>query len=90
MAPMFAPELKRPVARARSLLGNHSATVLMQAGKLAASPRPRKNIAIPKVATETAPPGAMAATLHNTMAMAKPLRVPSRSVRRPALTSPMA
>ena len=34
MAPMLAPELKTPVARARSLLGNHSATVLMQAGKV--------------------------------------------------------
>ena len=32
-APMFAPALKIPVARARSRRGNHSATVLMAAGK---------------------------------------------------------
>ena len=33
-APTFVPELKMPVASARSFLGNHSATVLMEAGKL--------------------------------------------------------
>src|SRR5271170_1657341 len=42
MAPTLEPQLKRPVARARSFLGNHSATVAMAAGKLAASERPRK------------------------------------------------
>jgi hypothetical protein len=62
----------------------------MQAGKLAASPRPRKNIAMPNVRTELAAPGDMAATLHNTMAMASPLRVPSQSVNHPAPTSPIA
>jgi hypothetical protein len=54
MLPMLAPELKIPVASARSRLGNHSATVLIQAGKLAASPRPSKNMATPKVTTENA------------------------------------
>src|SRR6185295_7131035 len=39
-APTFVPELKMPVASARSWRGNHSATVLMAAGKLPASPRP--------------------------------------------------
>src|ERR1700733_5539509 len=37
----LAPELKRPVARARSSEGNHSVTALMAAGKLPDSPRPR-------------------------------------------------
>ena len=32
-----------PVASARSFLGNHSATVLMEAGKLPASPSPSRN-----------------------------------------------
>ena len=32
-APMFVPELKIPVASARSFFGNHSATVLIAAGK---------------------------------------------------------
>src|SRR5437762_6468869 len=39
-APTFVPELKMPVARARSFLGNHSATVLIEAGKAPDSPRP--------------------------------------------------
>jgi len=36
------------LAKARSFFGNHSATVLMEAGKLAASPRPRAKRAMPK------------------------------------------
>ena len=40
-APMLVPELKMPVARARSFFGNHSATALIDAGKLPASPSPR-------------------------------------------------
>src|ERR1043166_6217762 len=47
-APMFVPELKMPVASARSFLGNHSATVLIAAGKLPASPLPRNARATPK------------------------------------------
>ena len=42
MAPTLVPELKMPVASERSLCGNHSATVLMAAGKLPDSPRPRQ------------------------------------------------
>jgi hypothetical protein len=42
-APTFVPELKRPVASARSFLGNHSATALIEAGKLPASPSPSAN-----------------------------------------------
>ena len=34
-APMLVPELKRPVANARSFNGNHSATALIAAGKVA-------------------------------------------------------
>src|SRR5260370_38468366 len=41
MAPTLVPALKMPVARARSFLGNHSATLLMLAGKTPASPEPR-------------------------------------------------
>ena len=40
IAPVFVPALKIPVARARSFCGNHSATVLMEPGKMADSPRP--------------------------------------------------
>ena len=41
-APMLVPELKMPVASARSRFGNHSATVLIAAGKLPASPMPER------------------------------------------------
>src|SRR5262249_2525153 len=42
-APILVPELKRPVASARSFFGNHSATALIDAGKLPDSPKPRAN-----------------------------------------------
>ena len=89
MLPTLAPALKIPVAYARSRLGNHSATVLMQAGKFAASPRPSRNIASAKLATENAAPGSMAATLHRQMAIANALRVPSLSVSPPATSMAM-
>ena len=65
MAPALDPELKTPVARARSRFGNHSATVLMAAGKLPASPSPRRKRAQPKPNAEAARPCSMAATLHH-------------------------
>src|SRR5271163_2203533 len=45
-AEALEPELKRPVARARSSEGNHSVVALMAAGKLPDSPRPRKKRAM--------------------------------------------
>src|SRR5215472_17501703 len=47
VAPRLVPELNTPVASARSLLGNHSATVLTAAGKLPASPTPSATRATP-------------------------------------------
>src|SRR5204863_8397132 len=52
MAPTLVPALKIPVASARSLRGNHSATVLIDAGKLPDSPRPSRNLAARKPATD--------------------------------------
>ena len=69
MAPMLAPELKIPVARARSFLGNHSATVLMHAGKLADSPMPRAARATPNAKADAAAACATAARLHKPIAM---------------------
>src|SRR5437667_1835446 len=51
-APMFVPALKRPVANARSLRGNHSATVLIAAGKLPDSPSPSTKRTTMNPATE--------------------------------------
>src|SRR5689334_25116202 len=48
IAPIFDPELKIPVASARSLFGNHSATVLIAAGKFPASVTPSADLAIKK------------------------------------------
>src|SRR5258705_4502038 len=89
-APVFVPELKLPVASARSFLGNHSATVLIDAGKLPASPRPRKNRATPKPKTERAKAWPIAATLQNMIDNEKPFRVPIRSIKRPTPSSPSA
>src|ERR1700757_4156868 len=50
-ADAFDPELKRPVARARSSEGNHSVVALMAAGKLPDSPRPRRARQIMKPTT---------------------------------------
>jgi len=54
IAPMFVPELKIPVASARSFFGNHSATHLMLAGKTPASPNPKAERAITNVGRECA------------------------------------
>src|SRR6202795_3162180 len=51
-AEALEPELKRPVARARSSEGNHSVVALMAAGKLPDSPRPRRARAMQKPTTE--------------------------------------
>src|ERR1700734_3801554 len=50
-AETLEPELKRPVARARSSEGNHSVVALMAAGKLPDSPRPRRARQIMKPTT---------------------------------------
>jgi hypothetical protein len=51
VGPMLVPELKIPVAVDRSLVGNHSATALIAAGMLPASPSPRKKRAMPNPVT---------------------------------------
>src|SRR5690606_40728281 len=43
ITPTLVPALNIPVAKERSLLGNHSATVLILAGKFPASPKPSIN-----------------------------------------------
>src|SRR5271167_239604 len=50
-ADALEPELKRPVARARSSEGNHSVVALMAAGKFPDSPNPRKTRAMQKPMT---------------------------------------
>src|SRR5258708_31315402 len=70
MAPMLVPALKMPVAKARSFLGNHSATDLMLAGETPASPKPSAKRAAPKLTKEPSAAWAMEATLPKGMATA--------------------
>src|SRR5258705_13981198 len=74
MAPVLVPALKMPVASARSSLGNHSATVLIAAGKFAPPPGPRHARAPEKAARGRAKAGPLAARLHTTTPRAKPPR----------------
>ncbi|SAK46126.1 hypothetical protein AWB80_01003 [Caballeronia pedi] len=59
-----------PVARARSLRGNHSAVVLIAAGKLPPSPMPSNARTIAKPITEPTAACSIAAILHTNMASA--------------------
>ena len=69
-APMFAPELKMPVASARSRRGNHSAVVLIAAGKLPPSPMPSSARTIAKPVTEPTAACSIAAMLQTSIASA--------------------
>src|ERR1700720_197979 len=71
MAPALVPALKIPVARARSFLGNHSATHLMLAGKTPASPNPSAERAAAKLTKEPAAACAIEARLQKTIARAE-------------------
>src|SRR4029079_8566434 len=90
IAPTFDPALKIPVASARSLEGNHSATVLIDAGKLPDSPNPRAKRAALKPAVVLASAVDIADTLQITTEAANPRRVPMRSITRPAISNPNA
>src|SRR2546430_13230094 len=52
ITPTFVPALKMPVASARSLAGNHSATALMLAGNTPDSPKPSAIRAMKKLESE--------------------------------------
>src|SRR3954462_6306441 len=64
IAPTPAPELKIPVASARSLGENHSAVALIAAGKFPLSPNPRQKRATPKPNTDFTSAWLMAARLQ--------------------------
>src|SRR5260221_13444761 len=85
MAPTLVPALKMPVAKARSFLGNHSATLLMLAGKTPASPKPSAKRAAAKLRKEAAAACAMEARLPKVNATAQTPRGPKPSRRRPTL-----
>src|ERR1700724_4557410 len=76
-AEALEPELKRPVARARSSEGNHSVVALMAAGKLPDSPRPSRARQIMKPMTLLTSEVLMEAHPQTTMAMGSPALVPA-------------
>src|ERR1041384_1903396 len=78
--PTFVPELKIPVASARSFLGHHSPTDLIDGGKFAASARPSPKRAVQKPPTDRASPCAAAAMLQKMTASENPVLTPMRSM----------
>src|ERR1700736_6765001 len=87
-AEALEPELKVPVARARSSEGNHSVVALMAAGKFPDSPRPSMARAMQKPTTEPTRACDIEDSAQTVMAMAYPSFVPSLSMKRPAVRSP--
>src|SRR5690348_17899477 len=90
IAPTFDPALKIPVANARSRAGNHSATVLIDAGKFPDSPSPSAKRASANPFAVFASAVDIAAMLHAITDAESPFRVPKRSIMRPATRKPSA
>src|SRR5262252_7725418 len=88
IAPTLVPELKIPVAIARSFFGNHSVIALIDAGKLPDSPIPRLTRAAANCSTDPAAAWAIAERLQNNTASENPARVPSRSINVPTTSDP--
>src|SRR4051812_32416268 len=83
MTPTLVPELNKPVASARSFCGNHMATALMDAGKLAASASPSTKRTIMKPTTVPTSPCAAAASDHRISAPASAFLTPNLSTKNP-------
>ena len=81
ITPTLVPELKMPVASARSFCGNHIATALMDAGKLAASARPSTKRTIMKPSTVATRPCAAAAIDQRISAPASAFLTPNLSTK---------
>src|SRR5208337_3325246 len=88
IGPKFEPELNKLVAKLRSFLGNQSATVLTDDGKLPASLIPKQMRAAKNPLTVDTSACAMAARLQPVIEMAYPILVPNRSTKYPKNNSP--
>src|SRR6187200_291450 len=78
-APMEAPALIRPLAKAFSFGGYHSLTALIEAMKFPDSPAPRRNRNTPKPIAERTNPCSALDIDHQIMKKASEARVPNRS-----------
>ena len=88
--PMAAPELNRPCASARSLVGNHSALPFVAPGQLPASAIPKMPRNMLKLTTPLAKAWAMVARDQTPMERTKPTRVPTQSKIFPKMAWPNA
>ncbi len=86
----FVPALKIPVASARSSAGNHSATALVHAGKLAASVKPSTTRQPPNCAAPVTVACSADTIDHAVAATASPRLVPKRSISLPSTKNPIA
>src|SRR5205085_11732134 len=77
--PIAAPLLKIAMPKARSRIGNHSATVFAAPGQFPASPNPNTNRNALRLARPRANAWAIAATDQSTIEQTKPNFVPTRS-----------
>src|SRR4051812_31891337 len=82
--PIADPLSNSATAQPRSDFGNHSETVLVAPGQLAASPDPRRKRKNMKLLRPTAIEVIAAATEYQETASIKPRLVPSQSSTRPA------
>src|SRR6478672_741809 len=82
-APTAVPALIIPMAVARSLNGNHSATARVAAGKPPPSPTPSKNRLAASMAKFSASPWLAQAIDQNTIIRKNPRRVPRASLSLP-------
>src|SRR6266540_5451785 len=81
--PIEEPLSKRATAQPRSRFGNHSETAFVAAGQLADSPAPSKKRKSAKLRKPTASEVSIAAIEYQMTVIVSPLRVPTRSMRRP-------
>src|SRR3954471_6360660 len=87
---MDDPLSNRATAHPDSRRGNHSETAFVAPGQLPLSPRPSANLNPAKLASPVARDVAIAAIEYQRTEMLRPVRVPSRSMVRPAIVWPMA
>src|SRR5215813_10964648 len=87
--PIEEPLSKSATAQPRSFLGNHSATAFVAAGQLADSPAPSRKRKNAKLRKPPASDVSIAAIEYQMTVIVRPLRVPMRSIRRPARVCPM-
>src|SRR5689334_4088853 len=86
--PIEDPLSNKATAQPRSFFGNHSATAFVAAGQLADSPAPSRKRKKAKLRRPPASDVSMAAIEYQITVIVRPLRVPMRSIKRPATVWP--